>query len=295
MNQLASYGLINTFAGTVSQLFPFTLVFSAVRLAQPHSRNSDEWRAYLLIFASLSYVFYILAYVGRDGIVYWIMTLILVYTLFFPYLSKTRRRRILSIGIVGAGFMAIPLLMITISRFANSDHGSAWSIVEYFGLQINTFSDYFSIDRPITFGAANFSMIPDFLCNISGSPCVKWDNVKPDVFEIYLNQGVQPWLFATFVSDLAGDFGYVGTIILLIFYSLFCRKIACDSKKGKSMTMSRLLLVFFLFLIPFWGLFYFRYSIANFAIITNLLFIFLTSLMNRSTYQARKIYPIQIR
>lgn len=298
MAELGSHGFINTFAGIVSQLFPFTLVFSAVRLAQGHSRVWDELFAYLLIFASFSYIFYILAYVGRDGVVFWILTFVLVYVIFFPYIPKVRRHRIYSIGLTTGGLMVIPFMMITISRFENWNHGIAWSITEYFGLQINTFSDYFNIDRPLTLGAANFSLFLKMLCEVTSSLCFKWEDIRPGVLEIYLNQGVQPWLFGTYISDFSGDFGYFGAFFLFVFFFCLCRKIAYRPRSDKQMTMSRLLLIIFLFLIPYWGVFYFRYSIANSAILTNLAFIFITYLINRKAISKlghRKLYQELVR
>ncbi len=64
-----------------------------MRLAQPRGQGRNVPRALLLILASLSYVIYILAYVGRDGVVYWVMTALAVFVVFrvhMPSLCASR-------------------------------------------------------------------------------------------------------------------------------------------------------------------------------------------------------------
>jgi len=97
-------------------------------------------------------------------------------------------------------------------------------------------------------------------------------DIKDVVFQQYLNQGKEPWLFGTFVSDFVGDFGNAGALILISVFSIICAVVS-DRIPGKAFSLARLLLTLLLYLVPFWGVFYFRFSISNGYIIVNLLFI----------------------
>ena len=273
MEVLGSYGIFNTFAGAASQLFGASLVLACVRLSQHDKRGRNLLRAYLLIFASLSYVIYILAYVGRDGVVYWLMTALAVFIVFRGHMPAHLRRRIITLGTAMGALMLLPFIAITAARFVDTDYGSAWSILDYFGSQIKNFGDYSTLDRPLTFGIMNFPMFVGAACSVSGTVgCESWEDLKLIIFDQYLAQGVEPWLFGTYVSDFVGDFGYLGTLVLLSIFALVCRA-ACRTRERRPMTITRLLLVFFLFLVPYWGVFYFRFSIINGFIIVNLGFI----------------------
>lgn len=273
MEVLGSYGIFNTFAGAASQLFGASLVLACVRLSQPDRRGRNLLRAYLLIFASLSYVIYILAYVGRDGVVYWLMTALAVFIVFRGHMPVQLRRRIITLGTAMGALMLLPFIAITVDRFADTDHGSVWSILDYFGSQISNFGDYSTLDRPLTFGIMNFPMFIGAACSVTGiAGCENWEDLKRIIFAQYLAQGKEPWLFGTYVSDFVGDFGYLGTLVLLSGFALLCR-VACRTRERRPMTITRLLLVFFLFLVPYWGVFYFRFSISNGFIVVNLAFI----------------------
>ena len=278
IESLGSYGMINTLAGAASQLFSVSLVMAFIRLASTKNQGRNSLRASLLILSSLSYVIYILAYVGRDGVVYWIMTSVALYFVFRSYLGRAEKKRIRFFFLIGAIAVLIPFGVISASRFANSDLSLGWSFFEYFGAQIHNFSDYSSIDRPISLGIQNFPMFVSGGCQVMGLDCPSWSNVRDVVFDAYLKQGKAPWVFGTFVSDFVADFGNIGTLIILFVFSRFCSSLCAGGQSGQLYSFARLLLILFLFLIPYWGVFYFRFSIINGYIIVNLLFIFFIAL-----------------
>jgi hypothetical protein len=281
MELLGSYGLLNTAAGAASQLFVFSLVMAFIRLSEPALTKQALSRAALLLGASLSYVVYILAYVGRDGVVYWLMTVVMMNFIFRPQLGMRARKYIFFVGLVLSAILLIPFTVITLARFIDSEYGSAWSILDYFGSQINNFSDYSSIDRPLTLGAANFPMFISAACSSIGLDCPVWGDVRDIIFEQYLSQNKAPWLFGTFISDFVGDFGYWGTLALLIPFALLCNRLCSTNTPDYTFTLARLLLIVFLFLVPYWGVFYFRFSIINGFIIVNLAFILFVKLLHR--------------
>jgi hypothetical protein len=281
MEIMSSYGLLNTLAGAASQLFSSSLVLAFIRLASKENQGRDVVRACILVFSSLSYVIYILAYVGRDGVVYWLMTSIAIFVLFHRHLGLADRRRVTLFGSLVAATILIPFGVITIARFFDADQGAGWSFFEYFGAQIQNFSDYSSINRPITYGVANFPIFVSGGCAVLGLDCPSWLVIKDSIFDEYLSQGKAPWLFGTFISDFVGDFGNVGALTLLVVYSILCKKACSVGANGSVLSLSRFFLILFLFLIPYWGVFYFRLSIINGYIIINLAFVIFVGLLQR--------------
>lgn len=279
METMGSFGLLNTLAGAASQLFSSSLVLAFIRLAPKSNQDRDIFRVLLLVFSSLSFVIYILAYVGRDGVVYWLMTAAMIFLIFRNHLDPVDRNKITLVGLLGALIMLIPFGMITVSRFFDADQGAGWSFFEYFGAQIHNFSDYSSIDRPVTYGLQSFPMFVNGGCTVLGLNCPSWVDMKDIVFQQYLDQGKAPWLFGTFMSDFVGDFGNLGALVLISGFSLVCASVCSSRISGKVFSLARLLLILFLYLVPFWGVFYFRFSISNSYIVVNLLFIFFVALL----------------
>jgi len=287
MEVLGSYGLANTVAGAAAQLFGASLVFAGIRVAQRNGHGRSVLRACLLVMASLSYVVYILAYVGRDGVVYWLMTALAVFLVFRRHISPRLRWKILALGTAIGTVIMVPFIAITLARFVDSEYGSAWSILDYFGSQIHNFSDYSSIDRPMTLGVMNFPIFVGAACSAVGLDCESWESMKDFVFAQYLDQNTQPWLFGTYVSDFVGDFGYFGALGLIATLALLTHALCRTCGGRRPLTLARLLLIMFLFLVPYWGVFYFRFSIVNGYIVVNLAFIYFVWLMQRLGPQSR--------
>lgn len=279
MRVLGSFGLINTFAGAASQLFVPSLVMAFIRFSSDRRRNI--FRGLLLSICSLSYIVYIFAYVGRDGVVYWLMTFIMILSVFSVHFTRAERKRILAAGSIVSMIIFVPFGLITISRFFDADQGGGWSFLEYFGAQIQNFGDYSSINRPITHGIQNFPMFIHFGCGILGLNCPSWIDIKEAIFSVYLSQGKAPWLFGTFISDFVGDFGEVGTLIIILIFTVLCMKVSLTRPIDRSISLARFLLVLFLFSIPYWGVFYFRFSIINGFIVVNLIFILFVAILQK--------------
>lgn len=267
-DQLGDGGILNTLASAACPLFTASLLFAFIRLSQPATRDT-WWRVGLLFAASLSYIVYILAYVGRDGIIYWAMTVLAIFLVFRSHLSARVRFYVGSV-IAGVGMvLMVPFLIITQSRFGEN---SFTSLLDYFGGQIQNFGDYSSIYRPQTGGLQNFPLFYEWFCNLTSTRCESWATVKSSVFSIYLGQGKEPWLFGTFVSDWVADFGSWGAFAMVCGFFTLCWML-CRTGHGKKMALPRLLLIMFLFLVPFWGVFYFRFGISNSYIVVNLIFV----------------------
>ncbi len=288
MEIFRSFGLLNTMAGAAAQLFSSAIIFAFIRLTSKKGEGRSVWRASLLFFSSFSYIVYILAYVGRDGVVYWLMTALMILLVFWPHLESRDRKKVVLAGVFGAAIILIPFVTITISRFFDADQGAGWSLFEYFGAQIHNFSDYSSIDRPLTLGLRSFPMFIGAWCGVFDLNCLSWPAIQDEVFQIYLDQGKVPWVFGTFISDFAGDFGNIGALLLVLVFSTVCAK-ACSARgSSHAFSVSRLLMILFLCLVPYWGVFYFRFSISNGYIIVNLMFIMMVAILQRITLSPSK-------
>jgi hypothetical protein len=142
-------------------------------------------------------------------------------------------------------------------------------LFEYFGAQIQNFSDYSTLDRPRTYGLRTLPLLYGPVCELLGAQCETWPDIAGEVFDDYLLQGKEPWLFGTFVSDFVGDFGYVGAFFLILLIAGVANLVCGYARRGLELTLSRLLVIILLFQIPFWGVFYFRFSIANGFLVVN--------------------------
>jgi oligosaccharide repeat unit polymerase len=289
---LGSYGLINTLAGAASQLFSVSLVLAFIRLASTKIQGRNVLRALFLAISSLSYVIYIFAYVGRDGVIYWLMTAVALYFVFRSHLAEADKKIIVLFGSIVALVLLIPFGVITVSRFFDADQGAGWSFFEYFGAQIHNFSDYSSIDRPITYGLQSFPMFANAGCTVFGLSCPSSLDMKDIVFQQYLSQGKVPWVFGTFVSDFVGDFGNLGALFVIFVFSRFCSVVCAGPRSGAPYSLARLLLILFLFSIPFWGVFYFRFSIMNGYFVVVSIFILFVMLLQWliTSYEKKNLF-----
>jgi oligosaccharide repeat unit polymerase len=268
--------LINTVAGMGAHLFAASLVMASIRLCQPKGEGYSVPRALALVFASMSYVIYVLAYVGRDGAVYWLMTAVLMFIVFRGQLPAKLRRRIALTGGILCGLVLLPVATITVARFANSDFGVGGSLLEYYGAQVHHFSDYASMERPRTNGAMSFPIFFRAYCSLTGTlGCEDWVDIQSYIFDQYLAQGKVPWVFGTYVSDFVADFGYIGALLFLTAFAFLCHRACVGRDHRGRLSVARLLLILFYFLTPYWGVFYFRFGIINSFLLVNLTFIFL--------------------
>jgi hypothetical protein len=163
----------------------------------------------------------------------------------------------------------IPFIIISISRFSESKEGTGWNIIRYAGMQINMFNDYYEINAPNTYGRTNF---PVFIKMIESTGIkIKSGPEENERFSYYLEEGVKPWEFATFISSIMVDFGKTGTLVFLMIVSLITRIIIKKVSKNGIFYFSDLIIFIILYQIVYWGIFYFRQYSTNYYIIFNIL------------------------
>ena len=90
---LANFGLINSVFSLLANLFILNQVCFFVNLIQRGGKKKS-CKTYLLFFSSFSYVIYIFAYVGRDGVVFWLMSYAFCFLLFKDFLVVSDLKKI---------------------------------------------------------------------------------------------------------------------------------------------------------------------------------------------------------
>ncbi len=133
---LESFGLINSFASLFANVFIYMLLFAFINFAKNEKRAII--RGFILLVCSQSFIVYILAYVGRDGSVYWFMSLVFIAFLMKDFITKELKRIIILVSLLLTILAFIPFMMITLSRFSD---GSKSNIPNDMMITPSQFSD----------------------------------------------------------------------------------------------------------------------------------------------------------
>lgn len=261
-NVLQTYGPINSIFSLISNSFILAQVCFFINLI-PRNGQRNVRKAGLLLVSSFSYIFYIFAYVGRDGVIYWSMTFAFCYLLFSKYFLKKDSRLIKYVFAIVIIFLTVPFLLISNARFSADTGGTGWQIVKYAGT-FGNFNDYYLIDPPLQYGRSEFPVASNYLLAIGVDlPGLN----KEEQYSFILNRGVQPWKFATFIGHSLFDFGKLGTLFFVCLISLSIKTLLDHVMKSRTFEFSNLLLFVLLYQIVFWGVFYFRQYSTNYYIL----------------------------
>jgi len=261
---LPGWGIVNSIFSLLANLFILAQVFAFMNLI-PRNGKRKIVKAFLLLVSSFSYIIYIFAYAGRDGVVYWIMSYLFCFFLFRSFITKDDLKKLKHLFAFSISVLLIPFILISISRFSESNEGTGWSILNYGGMQIGTFNDYYSIDAPLTYGRTCFPVFVKFGESLGFE--IKQGPEELERFSYYLYEGVMPWLFSTFIGSIMADFGKIVTLAFLCLMSLITRKTLKKISATGIFDFSNLVLFILLYQIVYWGVFYFRQYSANFYMI----------------------------
>ncbi len=301
LEQMSKYGIINTFFSLVGNCFIFCQIAGLIELSS--STRKRTVLGYSLILASLSYYIYILAYVGRDGFVYWTMSAIFSFLLMRHFLPRNKRIRVILLFLVLEIVIVIPFIKITNSRFGSGIHSELQlskeierkqlfndeqpaviqspasknrrivfileNIVDYAGQQIANFNDLYVVAPPPRRGGGNFPKILQLLetIGIDFHPIYE----RSEIDEYFIIKGTVPWEFSTIIGSLVSDFGRIGTILVIIIMGSMSMVIQRKVKRKRGFFLSELVLFVLLYQSVYWGVFYFRLSSANLYILIALI------------------------
>lgn len=235
-NAYVSETIFNTIASVSASLYTIAMILFFIYKAL----GTNKILSNLLLISSTSYVFNVFAYVGRDGVVFWIFSFLGVYGLFKNFLPKNDIKKIKKI-ILYFTIITVPFfLAITFDRFAENPFAG---ILSYIGQPFPNFCLFYNIDRPITYGYS-FPLFREIL------------GLKIIESEMWMEGGTVSWVFGTFLKTLLSNFGrfgtlFIGIILGLIFLLIF--KI-----KSKTLYFHQLFVYYLYFMVFIQGVFYFR-------------------------------------
>lgn len=263
---LGGAGIVNSIFSLVANLFLLNMLFAFLNLtdAYPGARSS---KAFMHLILSTVYIFYIMAYVGRDGVVFWGMSLIFFYLLFKDFVTDQKLKFLKRTALV----LAIPaisvFMMISVKRFGGGGAGDlVLALMDYAGQQALNFNDHYLIDPPLALGAISFAPVVNLESYVLGSIPVVFD--KEAWNQVFLDNGVMPWVFTTLVGSFIYDFGRVGGFISLTVISFLAYYALRDVNKHGFIKFADLLLFILLFQVVSWGVFYYRQYSAFFYLLS---------------------------
>ena len=266
---LKAWGIINSIFSLAANLFILNIVCAFISLT-PVNGKRNMIKSCMLFISSFSYVIYILAYVGRDGIVFWLMSFAFCFFLFKDFLPDRDKQKLKYAFAVCFALLMIPFMAITISRlsgpaderFIYDIEGVGWNIVSYGGQQIKNFNDHFKINFSPMLGRLEFPVFVNF---IDAFTAFDIPDVDQDKFNaVFIEQGSLPWVFTTFIGTLLLDFGKIGTLIFLCLISLITRSSLDKVSKTGVFEFSNMVIFVLLYQVVYWGVFYFKQNATNY-------------------------------
>lgn len=255
-------GLVNTIASVSASLYVFVLLLFFIYCTIPSSKALRV----ILLLSSLSEPLHILAYVGRDGVVFWFFSFIFLFAFFRPYMEPGSKKFFKRIFIVAASVMLIPFLLITFSRFGSGGISSAFnSIVNYWGQGYIQGVLFMGIDNPPITHGGSFPLFWE----ITGFHHTSTLQGMTQIGEW------RSWFFGTIVTSLYLNFGKLGfwliAITTLILFFLVMKK------KSTKLLFHQIIYYILYYQIMSQGIFYFKQYTRGgnlFIIITLLLVLF---------------------
>ena len=230
--------------------------------------------AVMVLLSSLSYPIFVLAYLGRDGILFWFFTFISYLLLFYRYLPVVVMKKLRKVAIV----MSIPFvavfLMITIGRFVvgGSSGSVLYPILSYLGQGPVNFAELY--DTGVKNMGLGSNIFPLFFASTE------------DVGYLLERYDIKTWVFKTFVYTVYTDFGVVLTLLIGVILLLLFRTFYKNDKLKCNMSFSFLVLFGLFFTVYSQGVFYFRQynRVGNLFIVVMLLFAFISNFLPKRKF-----------
>lgn len=244
--------ILNTISGVTATFFTIPVFLFYLLLLTNIKRSI----LIMLFISSLSYPAFVFAYFGRDGVIFWIIAHMSAYLMFknsYPIkIRKTIKRYVVLFSLLGVG----GFLFISFSRFGE---GEAFiSMMSYLGQPAINFIDIAMFDFENTYGSGSFNLIYSLFS----------DEDKYSYFLHQLGADIQKsWVFGTILKNLYVEFGFLGSLVLLLNISLLF--IISFLLNSRVINISKLFVFFAYSQIVIQGVFYFRQynDVGNFYII----------------------------
>lgn len=212
------------------------------------------------------------------------ISIIIAYIILYRFYDANLNNRIKKILFICLITISIPVATVTISRFAERDGGSLYSLTSYLGQANLNFNNYALDANGIRYG--------DRTANLFKSIVV--DNVPRNYVERrdkYHYMKISDEVYSTYVGDIVLDYGPIITPIIFIIISIIISKI-CRNKRSV-IPFHKLFMIYFVSCIVMQGSFYlFPYSDIGGNL--TLIAYFLMYIVFRFDYKQRfnRVWPV---
>lgn len=203
--------LSRTIACSSSYFYCYNILLFFYSLA---FRQDKKCLLILLVISSTSRIFHAFSYMGRDGLLFWILSFLFSFFVFKPYLNKKAKRLIRKVFYIFGTFAIALIGAISFSRFGESDEGLFWSLVSYLGQPIDNFASMFHSKYAEWKGLGALFPLLFGVETTSASDLLK----SVDSFEA--KYGFKNNVFFSFVGNM---YMAIGPFFSVIFSYLYCK------------------------------------------------------------------------
>ena len=255
--------LARTIAGTASFFYCYNILLFFYSLA---FRKDKKLLLILLIISSSSRIFHALSYVGRDGLLFWILSFLFSFYLFKPYLNEEAKKLIRKVFFVCGSFAFLLITAITLSRFKVSDSGVFWSLISYFGQPIDNFASMFHSTYSEWHGPKSLFPL------IFGAKVQSATDLLASVDDFEAKYGFKNNTFFSFVGNMYMSLGPFFTFIFSVIYSSYMSK----KLNRRIVSLSHLTILMIVSQVAINNYFYWAYylRVANLFLLTTPLFVY---------------------
>lgn len=195
-----------------------------------YNLTRERKNKYIILGLSISVLLFILSSIavgGRGGAVNTIFTVFITYILLRNLMSDKIRKKVRHIGIIIVSLIAIPVILITISRFGGEEDDNDYifySMQWYYGQAFLNFNNYGLDANGIRNGDRTASLFKQII----------WDDTPKNYLERrekYSYMEMDESVFYTFVGDFTLDYGpYISFLIFAGFCMLITSKLKIDNQ-----------------------------------------------------------------
>lgn len=200
---------------------------------------------------------------GRTGITMKLFVIVASFFLFKKHLSNRIKKSVYIVGAIFISFVALLLITINESRFStlDDDDGGNYQLLNYVGMAPLQFNKYGLDAGGIRYGDRTCSVFKKMI-TFEDVP-MNYDDCRQKHIKMKLDDSK----FSTFIGDFALDFGPVGAVLFLGFFSFLFVRIT--STRDGTIKFHQLILLFLVMSICVQGgmyLFYYSYK-GNYTLI----------------------------
>lgn len=226
-------------------------------------RSKRTLNILLGFFVILTPLLYAFSYTARGSLIFIFLKVLICFLLFRKFMTIRTIKLFKYFFVISSIMPLIFTIIITNSRFGDSDMNPYFSVFQYLG------------ESFIQFNGVLFDNIKDFLYGDRILPIFrKIIGINLITVDQQMNiTGIKPYIFYTFVGDFIMDFGHILTFILILILSRIMRK---SINYSKIIHFHDLILFYLFYLIAIQGVFCYMYIgyLGNFIIIITFLIYF---------------------